>query len=424
MGNWSPRSSRPLDAPSITSDMLTSRTTRKLMRTIIRSPATYSQQPNNATVMSLVTVLPYNVSIYSVDSLIVPYGFDLLASETRPPLGLNISKALIDGHNFNVAASMLAASGVVSEFEGDEGGAGSVSKRFFDQNPVRDLFGISKVLLPKEIFGKNAVVGDEPKMKGAESPTALSGSGDFAMGVNGPALSPEEMRSDGTTLSLLGALDVFSYQNHNRRGRFIRSKAVDEFIHAKHGDAFDTVVLGRLKEGVETRILLSEDIVYFVFTAKQQKEWREWMWYAVTVTRYTFKNAQHRVELQQSLEHVAFPHISDEKKIAPQDQTSTNGDNGMDDRRDTKSQKYSLREEVQMASAVRYIEVFSACWKSYKTMGGKENKLTNRMRCKGLYLALHLKMEKDFWVRKTLSCSVCTRKTFGSEKPYLALYAP
>ncbi|GJU07045.1 hypothetical protein Tco_1271065 [Tanacetum coccineum] len=258
----------------------------KTNETIIRSPATYSQQPNNATVMSLVTVLPYNVSIYSVDSLIVPYGFDLLASETRPPLGLNISKALIDGHNFNVAASMLAASGVVSEFEGDEGGAGitlfvptddafadipmsanfqslpadkkadvlrfhvlhsyyplgslqsivnpvqptlatedkgagsftlnisringsvaintgivqaSVTQTVFDQNPVA-IFGISKVLLPKEIFGKNAVVGDEPKMKGAESPTALSGSGDFAMGVNGPALSPEEMRSDGTTV--------------------------------------------------------------------------------------------------------------------------------------------------------------------------------------------------------------------------------
>ncbi|KAL2466880.1 Fasciclin-like arabinogalactan protein 4 [Abeliophyllum distichum] len=47
-----------------------------------------------------------------------------MASETRPLLGLNITKAFIDGHQFNVAASMLQASGVVSEFEGDEGGAG------------------------------------------------------------------------------------------------------------------------------------------------------------------------------------------------------------------------------------------------------------------------------------------------------------
>ncbi|KAJ8553891.1 hypothetical protein K7X08_024569 [Anisodus acutangulus] len=47
-----------------------------------------------------------------------------MASETRPPLGLNITKTLIDGHNFNVAASMLTASGVEEEFENDEGGAG------------------------------------------------------------------------------------------------------------------------------------------------------------------------------------------------------------------------------------------------------------------------------------------------------------
>lgn len=47
-----------------------------------------------------------------------------MASETRPPLGLNITKALIDGHSFNVAASMLTASGVEQEFEEAEGGAG------------------------------------------------------------------------------------------------------------------------------------------------------------------------------------------------------------------------------------------------------------------------------------------------------------
>ncbi|CAL5426703.1 unnamed protein product [Camellia sinensis] len=47
-----------------------------------------------------------------------------MASETQPPLGLNITKALIDGHDFNVAASILTASGVVGELERDEGGAG------------------------------------------------------------------------------------------------------------------------------------------------------------------------------------------------------------------------------------------------------------------------------------------------------------
>ncbi|PIN21586.1 hypothetical protein CDL12_05287 [Handroanthus impetiginosus] len=85
---------------------------------------TFHSPTSNATLLSLIKTLPYNISILSINSLLIPYNLDLMASETRPPLGLNITKALIDGHDFNVAASMLAASGVVSEFEADEGGAG------------------------------------------------------------------------------------------------------------------------------------------------------------------------------------------------------------------------------------------------------------------------------------------------------------
>nr|XP_004488227.1 fasciclin-like arabinogalactan protein 4 [Cicer arietinum] len=208
----------------------------------IRSPAPYSS--SNATVIELIKTLPYNVTIFTVSSLLIPYGFDLMASETRPSILLNITKTLIEAHNFNVAASMLSASGVVNEFEAGEGGAGitmfipvddafadlppSVSlqslpadkkavvlknhvlrayyplgslqstsnplqptlatetmgagsftlniSRFngsvaintgivqalitqtvFDQNPIA-IFGVSKVLLPKEIFGKNPIV--------------------------------------------------------------------------------------------------------------------------------------------------------------------------------------------------------------------------------------------------------------------------
>lgn len=171
-----------------------------------------------------------------------------MASETRPPLGMNVTKTLIDGHDFNVAASMLAASGVVSEFEADEGGAGitmfvptdeafadlppsvrfqslpadkkavvlrfhvlhsyyplgslesivnpvqptlateqngagsftlnisrvngsvgidtgiiqaSVTQTVFDENPVA-IFGVSKVLLPREFFGRNPVELNKP----------------------------------------------------------------------------------------------------------------------------------------------------------------------------------------------------------------------------------------------------------------------
>lgn len=221
----------------------------------IRSPVSYST--SNATVLSLIKTLPYNVSIFTVNSLLVPYGFDLMASESRPPLGLNITKALFDGHNFNVAASMLMASGVVEEFEEDEGGAGitlfvptdlafaelptterlqslpadkkavvlkfhvlhsyyplgslesivnpvqptlatedmgagsftlnisringsvtidtgivqaSVTQTVFDENPVA-IFGVSRVLLPREIFGKTPTVTTKPgALVGAQPP--------------------------------------------------------------------------------------------------------------------------------------------------------------------------------------------------------------------------------------------------------------
>ncbi|XP_043696814.1 fasciclin-like arabinogalactan protein 4 [Telopea speciosissima] len=79
---------------------------------------------SSTTILSLVKTLPYNVSIFTVNSLLVSSSFDLMTFENQPPVGLNITKILIDSHNFNVAASMLTASGFVKEFEDDEGGAG------------------------------------------------------------------------------------------------------------------------------------------------------------------------------------------------------------------------------------------------------------------------------------------------------------
>ncbi|XP_068642272.1 fasciclin-like arabinogalactan protein 4 [Aristolochia californica] len=79
---------------------------------------------SNATLLSLVKTLPYNISIFTVDSLLLPYGFGLAASEDAPKARLNITRILSDAKNFNVAAGMLLASGVVEEFEDDEHGAG------------------------------------------------------------------------------------------------------------------------------------------------------------------------------------------------------------------------------------------------------------------------------------------------------------
>ncbi|KAK4719976.1 hypothetical protein R3W88_018314 [Solanum pinnatisectum] len=214
-----------------------------ITRNVNSNSVTVHSPTSNATILGLLKTLPYNISVFKVDSLLVPNGFDLMASETRPPLGLNITKTLIDAHNFNVAASMLTASGVEEEFERDEGGAGltlfvptdeafsdmsssmkfqslpaekkavvlrfhvlhsyyplgslesivnpvqptlateqngagsftlnisrvngsvgintgivqaSVTQTVFDQNPVA-IFGVSKVLLPQEFFGKNPI---------------------------------------------------------------------------------------------------------------------------------------------------------------------------------------------------------------------------------------------------------------------------
>ncbi|KAK3442137.1 fasciclin-like arabinogalactan protein 4 [Eucalyptus grandis] len=249
----------------------------------VRSPAPYS--PSNASLLEPIKAVPYNLSIFTVNSLLLPYGFDLMASETRPSLDLNITKALIDGHNFNVAASMLAASGVVEEFQADEGGAGitlfvptdsaftelpssqslqslpadkkavvlkfhvlhsyyplgslesivnplqptlatedmgagsytlnisrvngsvaidtgivqaTVTQTVFDENPVA-IFGVSRVLLPREIFGKNPSAGSKSGgaiMTAAPPPDITPSPENSPGGFDGPPpVSREEIRS-------------------------------------------------------------------------------------------------------------------------------------------------------------------------------------------------------------------------------------
>ncbi|KAJ1686526.1 hypothetical protein LUZ63_017916 [Rhynchospora breviuscula] len=91
---------------------------------MLKSPAPFS--PSNTTILSLITTVPYNISIFTVDSLLLPYGFDLTASGyVHPPVSaMNITRILIEARGFNVAASMLEASGVATELQGDERGAG------------------------------------------------------------------------------------------------------------------------------------------------------------------------------------------------------------------------------------------------------------------------------------------------------------
>uniref|UniRef100_A0A1J3DJ40 Fasciclin-like arabinogalactan protein 4 n=1 Tax=Noccaea caerulescens TaxID=107243 RepID=A0A1J3DJ40_NOCCA len=110
---------------------------------VTRDPASGSVtigSPNSrnvTTVLKLLETKPPNITVLSVDSLLVPAGIDITASETLtppptsgtssltpPPAGINLTQILINGHNFNVALSLLVASGVITEFENDERGAG------------------------------------------------------------------------------------------------------------------------------------------------------------------------------------------------------------------------------------------------------------------------------------------------------------
>ncbi|KAL6841364.1 hypothetical protein ACP4OV_028882 [Aristida adscensionis] len=97
---------------------------------VVRSPAAPAGgSSSNATVLGAVAAVPYNLSVLAVAGLLVPSGFDLAASESRPAAGgagagVNITRVLADARAFNVAASMLEASGVAGEFEADERGAG------------------------------------------------------------------------------------------------------------------------------------------------------------------------------------------------------------------------------------------------------------------------------------------------------------
>jgi uncharacterized surface protein with fasciclin (FAS1) repeats len=90
---------------------------------VVRSPAPFPGA--NATVLGAITAVPYNLSVLAVTGLVVPSGLDLAASESGPPAAaVNITRVLADARAFNVAASMLEASGVAGEFEADERGAG------------------------------------------------------------------------------------------------------------------------------------------------------------------------------------------------------------------------------------------------------------------------------------------------------------
>lgn len=78
----------------------------------------------NATIDGIVDKLPYTISIARISTMIFPFGFDLSGSPTPTPVGINVTDVLVKAMNFNFLVSLMEASGVVSEFESEEAGAG------------------------------------------------------------------------------------------------------------------------------------------------------------------------------------------------------------------------------------------------------------------------------------------------------------
>lgn len=78
----------------------------------------------NATIDGLVDKFPYTISIARISAMIFPYGFDLSGSPAPTPVGINVTDVLVKAMNFNFLVSLMEASGVVSEFESEEAGAG------------------------------------------------------------------------------------------------------------------------------------------------------------------------------------------------------------------------------------------------------------------------------------------------------------
>lgn len=128
--------------------------------------------------------------------MLIPTSVDIMASESQPPLGLNITKALIDGHDFNVAASMLEASGVSDQLESDEKGAGitlfiPTDDSFADLLPavkIQSLTADKKaVLLKFHVIHSYYPLGSLESIVNPAQPTLateITSAGDYTFGIS------------------------------------------------------------------------------------------------------------------------------------------------------------------------------------------------------------------------------------------------
>eukprot|EP01018_Ginkgo_biloba_P004084 Gb_27249 [translate_table: standard] len=78
----------------------------------------------NATITGLVDKFPYTISIVRINSMLIPYGFDLSGSPAPSPFGINVTDVLVKAQNFTFLVSLMEASGVVSDFQSGQAGAG------------------------------------------------------------------------------------------------------------------------------------------------------------------------------------------------------------------------------------------------------------------------------------------------------------
>ena len=78
----------------------------------IREPAPYGGS-FNATIMRLMKTFPYNINIFSISNMLIPYGIHRLASSEPKYNTINVTYVLLNAKNFNFVVSMMVASQII-----------------------------------------------------------------------------------------------------------------------------------------------------------------------------------------------------------------------------------------------------------------------------------------------------------------------
>lgn len=122
----------------------------------------------------------------SLESIVNPI-YPTLATEQNGAGSFTVNISRVNG-------SVAIDSGIVQA---------SVTQTVFDQNPVA-IFGVSKVLLPREFFGRNPIEVNKPSMANTQPPDTARSPGNSP----GPPPPGLELRTAAAVVEALGMLNI------------------------------------------------------------------------------------------------------------------------------------------------------------------------------------------------------------------------